>query len=151
MKPKGPSHEKDPFHSRAALLPFNWTLISTAMMKEYGRREIRTRGTDGLCSAGQFSVFRGRSSCLPPHFHSGVDDVRSPKRISRLQKKKAGHISDPPACLEGDSSSQGSYRAVCWDFPSVEWRERTGALWQSGGACGPENRVGAGHIVASLG
>ena len=73
----------------------------------------------------------------------------SPKATSWMQKK-GGSYFRPARGLEGDGGSQGSYRAVCWDFPSIQWKVGTGALWQRC-ACGTDNRVAGGHIVASLG
>jgi hypothetical protein len=63
---------------------------------------------------------------------------------------KGGSYFKPARCLEGDGGSQGSYRAVCWSFPSIQWKVGTGALWQRC-ARGTDNRVAGSHIVASLG
>ena len=58
--------------------------------------------------------------------------------------------SRPARSLEGDGGSKGGGRAVCWDFPGVQWGEGAAALWRPS-ARATENHVAGGHIVAGLG
>ena len=115
---------------------------------------IRTRGTDGKLKRPAALTFSRLIDLFPPHFHSAADDVGFALAQHPGGRKKGGSyfISDfrPAPGLEGDGGSQGSHRAVCWDFPSVERRERTAALRHSGCTCGPDNPVASGHIVAGL-